>query len=244
MRKLQRMMLLVMLVLLSVVAKSQETTAEISGTILEGNSPLQDVVVMAVHVPTGTKYNTTTRSDGRYNLPNLKIGGPYTLTTAFVGLKSEKVSDIFLNLGQTFKQNFELTDETTQVGEVVVKGINDKTFSSSRTGSQELITRTQVDRLPTINRSIQDFVKLEPTSNGLNIGGRSNQYNNMTVDGANFNNSFGLSSILGGQTSAQPISLEAIEQIQVNVSPYDVKQGGFAGTGVNTVTKSGTNTFK
>ena len=106
MRKLQRMMLLVMLVLLSVVAKSQETTAEISGTIMEGNSPLQDVVVMAVHVPTGTKYNTTTRSDGRYNLPNLKIGGPYTLTTAFVGLKSEKVSDIFLNLGQTYKQNF------------------------------------------------------------------------------------------------------------------------------------------
>lgn len=237
-------MFLVMLVLLSVVAKSQETTAEISGTILEGKSPLQDVVVMAVHVPTGTKYNTTTRSDGRYNLPNLKIGGPYTLTTAFVGLKSEKITDIFLNLGQTYKQNFELTDETTQVGEVVVKGFNDKTFSSSRTGSQELITRTQVDRLPTINRSIQDFVKLEPTSNGLNIGGRSNQYNNMTVDGANFNNSFGLSSILGGQTSAQPISLEAIEQIQVNVSPFDVKQGGFAGTGVNTVTKSGTNTFK
>jgi len=163
MRKLQRMMLLVMLVLLSVVAKSQETTAEISGTIMEGNSPLQDVVVMAVHVPTGTKYNTTTRSDGRYNLPNLKIGGPYTLTTAFVGLKSEKVNDIFLNLGQTYKQNFELTDETTQVGEVIVKGFNDKTFSSSRTGSQELITRTQVDRLPTINRSIQDFVKLEPT---------------------------------------------------------------------------------
>ena len=244
MRKLQRMMLLIILVLLSVVAKSQETTAEISGTILEGKSPLPDVVVMAVHVPTGTKYMTTTRNDGRYNLPNLKIGGPYTVTTAFVGLKSEKINDIFLNLGQTFKQNFELTDDVTQIEEIVVKAANDKTFSGSRTGSQELITRSQVDRLPTINRSIQDFVKLEPTSNGLNIGGRSNQYNNMTVDGANFNNSFGLSSILGGQTGAQPISLEAIEQIQVNVSPYDVKQGGFAGSGVNTVTKSGTNTFK
>jgi hypothetical protein len=244
MRKLKSALFVVMLLMFSIIAKSQETTAEISGTILAAKSPLQDVVVMAVHVPTGTKYATTTRSDGRFNLPNLKIGGPYTLTTAFVGLKSEKITDIFLNLGQTFKQNFELTDEATQVGEVIVKGSQDKTFSSSRTGSQELITRTQVDRLPTINRSIQDFVKLEPTSNGLNIGGRSNQYNNMTVDGANFNNSFGLSSILGGQTSAQPISLEAIEQIQVNVSPYDVKQGGFAGTGVNTVTKSGTNTFK
>jgi len=244
MRKLKRVMLVIMLILFSIVAKSQETTSEISGTILEGKSPLPDVVVMVVHVPTGTKYMTTTRSDGRYNLPNLKIGGPYTLTTAFVGLKSEKIDDIYLNLGQTFKQNFELTDEATQVGEVIVKALNDKNFNNSRMGTQELITRTQVDRLPTINRSIQDFVKLEPTSNGLNIGGRSNQYNNMTVDGANFNNSFGLSSILGGQTSAQPISLDAIEQIQINVSPYDVKQGGFSGAGINTVTKSGTNTFK
>jgi hypothetical protein len=244
MGKLKQVMLVVMLILFSIIAKSQETTSEISGTILEGNSPLPNVIVTAVHVPTGTKYMTTTRSDGRYNLPNLKIGGPYTLTTSFVGYKPQSRGEIVLNLGQTFKQNFTLVDAATQLGEIVVMSSNDKTFSTSRTGSQELITRTQVDRLPTINRSIQDFVKLEPTSNGLNIGGRSNQYNNMTVDGANFNNSFGLSSILGGQTSAQPISLEAIEQIQVNVSPYDVKQGGFAGTGINTVTKSGTNTFK
>jgi len=223
---------------------SQETTSEIQGLITGTEGPIPFVTVIATHVPTGTKYGTTTREDGRYNLPNLKIGGPYSIDVSFVGLKPEHRDGITLYLGQTFKQNFELTNDVTQVEEVVVKASNDKAFSSSRTGSQELITRTQVDRLPTINRSIQDFVKLEPTSNGLNIGGRSNQYNNMTVDGANFNNSFGLSSILGGQTGAQPISLEAIEQIQVNVSPYDVKQGGFAGTGVNTVTKSGTNTFK
>ncbi len=244
MRKLIRMMLLMILVLLSVIAKSQETTAEIAGTILDASGALPNVNVTAVHVPTGTTYTTTTREDGRYNLPNLKIGGPYTLTTSFVGFKTETATDIYLNLGQTFKQNFKLVDQATQLGEIVVKFSNDKNFGTSRMGSQELLTRTQIDRLPTINRSIQDFVKLEPTANGLNIGGRSNQYNNMTVDGANFNNSFGLSSILGGQTSAQPISLEAIEQIQVNVSPYDVKQGGFAGTGINTVTKSGTNTFK
>ena len=244
MEKLKIMMLLIMLVLFSVVVKSQETTAEISGTISDLTASLPNVNITAVHVPTGTVYMTTTRNDGRYNLPNLKIGGPYTITTSFVGFKSETATDVYLNLGQTYKQNFRLIDQSTQLGEIEFKFSNDKIFSSSRTGSQELITRTQIDRLPTINRSIQDFVKLEPTSNGLNIGGRSNQYNNMTVDGANFNNSFGLSSILGGQTSAQPISLEAIEQIQVNVSPYDVKQGGFAGTGINTVTKSGTNTFK
>ena len=245
MKQFKRTMFVVMLVMFSFIAKSQETTAEISGTISDVTGALPNVIVTAVHIPTGTKYMTTTRNDGRYNLPNLKIGGPYTLTTSFVGYKPETTTDIYLNLGQTFKQNLKLVDQQTLLNEIVIKSTsNDKTFSSSRTGSQELITRTQVDRLPTINRSIQDFVKLEPTSNGLNIGGRSNQYNNMTVDGANFNNSFGLSSILGGQTSAQPISLEAIEQIQVNVSPYDVKQGGFAGTGVNTVTKSGTNTFK
>lgn len=242
--KLKNVMLMVMVVLLSFAAKAQETTSEIQGLISNADGPIPFATVIATHQPTGTKYGTTTREDGRYNLPNLKIGGPYSIDVSFVGLKPEHREGITLYLGQTFKQNFELTNEVTQVEEVVVKATNDKTFSSSRTGSQELITRTQVDRLPTINRSIQDFVKLEPTSNGLNIGGRSNQYNNMTVDGANFNNSFGLSSILGGQTGAQPISLEAIEQIQVNISPYDVKQGGFAGTGVNTVTKSGTNTFK
>ena len=117
-------------------------------------------------------------------------------------------------------------------------------FSNNRTGSQEIINRTQIERLPTINRSLQDFTKLEPTSNGLSFGGRSNQYNNVTVDGANFNNSFGLSGTLGGQTGSQPISLDAIEQIQVNVSPYDIRQGGFTGAGVNTVTRSGTNQFK
>ena len=241
--KLKSIILLSLVVLLSFVVRAQETTAEIQGVVSNSEGTLPFATVIATHVPTGTKYGTTTRDDGRYNLPNLKIGGPYSIEVSFVGNQPAHEDGIILYLGQTYKANF-ILKATTDIGEVVVTAINDKAFSSSRTGSMELITRTQVDRLPTINRSIQDFVKLEPTSNGLNIGGRSNQYNNMTVDGANFNNSFGLSSILGGQTGAQPISLEAIEQIQVNVSPYDVKQGGFAGTGVNTVTKSGTNTFK
>ena len=165
--KFKKVLFLVMAILLSYsfVAKAQETTSEISGTITEGKSPMPNVIITAVHVPTGTKYMTTTRSDGRYNLPNLKIGGPYTLTTTFVGYKPETRSDIFLNLGQTFKEDFSLSDANTLLGEIVVKSSNDKNFNSSRMGSQELITRTQVDRLPTINRSIQDFVKLEPTSN-------------------------------------------------------------------------------
>jgi Carboxypeptidase regulatory-like domain/TonB-dependent Receptor Plug Domain len=228
----------------SLSAYAQETTSEIQGTVSSGKEKLAGATITAVHTPTGTSYKTTTREDGRYNLPNVKIGGPYVLSVSYVGYQPSSEKDITLSLGQVFKQNFSLVVKSTSLKDVVVKSTNDKTFNNSRTGSQELISRTQLDRLPTINRSIQDFVKLEPTANGLNIGGRSNQYNNMTVDGANFNNSFGLSSILGGQTSSQPISLEAIEQIQVNVSPYDVKMGSFAGTGINTVSKSGTNTFK
>ena len=225
--------------------QAQETTSEIQGTVTDGKAGVAGAVITAIHQPTGTKYVTTTRKDGRYNLANVKIGGPYTVSVSFVGYKGEKQEGIILALGQEFKADFSLTLETTKLADVTVKSTRqDKIFNNSRNGSQEVITRALIDQLPTINRSIFDFTKLEPTANGSNIGGRTNQYNNMTLDGANFNNSFGLSSTLGGQTNSQPVSMEAIEQIQVQVSPYDVKQGGFASTGINTVTKSGTNTFK
>jgi len=236
---------LMMVILISIIkVAAQETTSEIQGTVTASQKILSGAAVTALHTPSGTLYKTTTRVDGRYNLPNLKIGGPYKVSVTYVGFKTISEDDITLTVGQSFKQNFNLSEDVKSLNDVVVKSSNDKNFNSNRNGSQELITRTQLDRLPTINRSIQDFVKLEPTANGMNIGGRSNQYNNMTIDGANFNNSFGLSSLLGGQTNAQPVSLEAIEQIQVNVSPYDVKLGGFAGAGINTITKSGTNQFK
>ncbi|MCW3092711.1 MAG: TonB-dependent receptor plug [Ferruginibacter sp.] len=232
--------------LLSFVGKAQETTSEIQGTITDNSSgPLTGATITALHQPTGTKYATTSRKDGRYNLPNLRIGGPYEIKVSFVGFNEGKQENITLLLGQEYKADFKLTANAATLSEVVVSGARqDKVFNNNRTGSQETISRTQIERLPTISRSIQDFTKLEPTANGLNIGGRSSQYNNITVDGANFNNSFGLAGTLGGQTSSEPISLEAIEQIQVSVAPYDVTQGGFSGTGINTVTKSGTNQFK
>lgn len=224
---------------------SQETTSEITGVVRSDNKGLQGATVVAVHQPTGTKYTTTTREDGRYNLTNLRVGGPYEITVSFVGFKSETQNNITLNLGQEFKADFNLISETRQLESVVVATTGqNRIFNSSHTGSQEIINRTQIERLPTINRSLQDFTRLSPSSNGLSFGGRNNLYNNVTVDGANFNNAFGLSSTLGGQTSSQPISLDAIEQIQVNVSPYDVRQGGFSGAGINSVTRSGTNQFK
>lgn len=227
------------------LAKAQETTSEIQGVVTDGKIPVSNATIVATHVPTGTKYTTTSRKDGRYNLANLRVGGPYTITTTFVGFAPATQDNISLLLGQEYKADFALNQSTTSLTEVVVASRRqDKTFNNNRTGSQEIISRTQIERLPTINRSLSDFTKLEPTANGLNIGGRSSQYNNLTVDGANFNNSFGLSGTLGGQTSSEPISLEAIEQIQVNVAPYDVTQGGFSGAGINSVTKSGTNQFK
>ncbi|THU40655.1 TonB-dependent receptor [Niastella caeni] len=240
------LLLLVAVLCLGVGVYAQETTSEIHGTVTDNNgSPLSGATIIALHTPSGTKYATTTRKDGRFNLPNLRVGGPYTVSVTYVGFKKMEQDNINLLLGQEFKADFSLTGDGKELKEIVVAASKqNKVFSTSHIGSQEIINRTQIERLPTINRSLQDFTKLEPTSNGLNIGGRSNQYNNMTVDGANFNNSFGLSSVLGGQTNSQPISIDAIEQIQVNVSPYDVTQGGFAGTGINSVTRSGTNQFK
>jgi hypothetical protein len=233
------------LVALPMLMFAQETTSEIQGQVTDGHAGVAGASITAIHIPTGTKYSTTSRKDGRYNLPNLRVGGPYKISVSFVGAKADEFQGVFLSLGQAFTGNFTLVQDTKQLNEIVVKsGKQDKNFNNNHTGTQEVITRDQIERLPTVSRSLQDFVRLDPTSNGLNLGGRSSQYNNITVDGANFNNSFGLSGTLGGQTGAQPISLDAIEQIQVSESPYDVRQGGFSGAGVNTVTKSGTNTFK
>jgi Carboxypeptidase regulatory-like domain len=228
----------------SLTGYAQETTSDIQGFVSDGKTGLAGATIVATHTPTGTVYTTTSRKDGRYNFANVRVGGPYEIKVTFVGFKEDKQSNINLSLGQAYTADFNLKTAGDLTEVVISVGRQNKVFNNSRTGSQEIINRTQIERLPTINRSLQDFTKLEPTANGLSFGGRSNQYNNLTVDGANFNNSFGLSGTLGGQTGSQPISLDAIEQIQVSTSPYDVRQGGFTGAGINTVTRSGTNQFK
>ena len=230
---------------------AQETTAEIVGTITDGKAPIAGATVGALHQPTGITYTTTTRKDGRFNLPNLRIGGPYLVTVTNVGFRKQTQDSIILVLGQDFKADFILEPEANVLNEVTVTSAarQGKVFNTSHTGSQEIVNRSQMERLPTVSRSLQDAMKLAPSANptvigGVAFGGQSNQYNNITVDGANFNNSFGLSGTLGGQTNSQPISLDAIEQVQMNISPYDVRQGGFSGAGVNSVTRSGTNIFR
>ena len=246
MKSVLKQALSVLLVILISVIKvnAQETTAEIQGLITVGNAGIAGANITAIHQPTGTKYVTTSRNDGRYNLSNLKIGGPYLLEVTYVGLKTEKQDDITLLLGQTFKANFAMRETSSTLKEVVVSSNKqDKIFNNARTGSQETFNRNQITSLPTISRSYKDIIKLTPTYNSGSFGGQSSQLNNITIDGANFNNSFGLSGDIGGQTGQNAVSLDAIEQIQVNTSPFDVKNGGFVGGGVNSVSRSGTNTY-
>ncbi|TDW96528.1 TonB-dependent receptor [Dinghuibacter silviterrae] len=224
---------------------AQETTSDMQGRITDGTNGLAGATVIALHVPTGTRYSTTTRKDGRFNLSNMRIGGPYTITVTYTGYQEQKQENVTLVLGQTFFADYSMVQETKQLQELVVTATRqNKIFNTSHTGQQEIITRTQMEQLPTVTRSIQDFTRLEPTANGLSFAGTNPGMNNVTVDGADFNNSFGLSSTLGGQANAQPIALDAIDQIQVNISPYDVREGGFTGAGVNSVTRSGTNKFR
>ncbi|MBL7726673.1 MAG: TonB-dependent receptor, partial [Dinghuibacter sp.] len=240
------------LLLAGFFARAQETTSEITGLITgDDGKTLSAATIKAVHQPTGTVYTTTSRKDGRFNLPNLRVGGPYEITATFSGYKAGKLSDVFLSLGQSFRADFSLTPSVQSQETVIVTGIrSDKVFNKNRTGSAEVINRTQLERLPTLNRSINDFTRLTPTANSnatygtSSFAGRANSYNNLTVNGASFNNTFGLAAGLGGQTNSQPISVDALEQIQVNIAPYDVTLGSFTGAGINSVTKSGTNEFR
>jgi len=220
------------------------TTASINGIVTDSKGSVPGAIITMTHVPTGTVYSTSTRNDGRFNLPNLRVGGPYTFKVTFIGYKDFIEEGITLSIGQDQKIDAAIQENATELKEVKVTGTQGKVINASRTGARETINNTQITGLPTINRSLSDFTKLTPSANGLSFGGRSSQYNNLTVDGALFNNSFGLAGTLGGQTNSQPISLDAIDQIQVDIAPFDVRQGGFTGAGINTVVKSGTNQFK
>ncbi|MEG1546145.1 MAG: carboxypeptidase-like regulatory domain-containing protein, partial [Bacteroides sp.] len=166
--------------------------------------------VKAVHTPTGTVYYATTQPNGRFAFQNLRIGGPYTVEISYVGFNPEKISNISLVLGEERILNATMREDALALGEVLVIGDKNPIISGNRTGAQEIITRDKMDKLPTLNRSLTDFTKLTPMSSGGNFAGTSYRFNNVTVDGASFNNSFGLASSLGAK-GTEPISLEAIE---------------------------------
>lgn len=223
------------------------TTASISGKATDQKgSGIPGANVVATHMPSGTTYGTVTQADGRFVIHNMRVGGPYTVKVSFVGYKETVFNDITLTLGATANLQAVMSEEATQLETVVVAASKSDVFNSERTGAQTNITNQQITSLPTLSRSFSDYVRLTPQANinsfgGTNFGGRSDGYNNITIDGALFNNAFGLSGTVGGQTNAQPISLDAVDQITTAIAPYDVTQGSFTGAGVNVVTRSGTN---
>ncbi|MCF6237538.1 MAG: carboxypeptidase regulatory-like domain-containing protein, partial [Candidatus Marinimicrobia bacterium] len=233
------------LLLTGLVLGQGVTTAGVNGkiTATEGNV-LVGANVIAKHLPTGRTYGASTMNDGYYYIPNMKIGGPYLLTVSYIGYSEQKAEDIFLSLNVEQTQNFTLQSEAMEMGTVVVTA-EQSDINSNRTGAKTSINAKQIATLPTISRGTKDFTRMTPESDGNSFGGRNNLYNNFSLDGSIFNNPFGLDyAVPGGQTDAQPVSLDAIEQVQVSIAPFDVREGGFTGAGINAVTKSGTNKFQ
>ena len=226
--------------------QAQGTRASISGTVVdEEGEPLPGANIIAVHEPSGTQYGASSQSNGRYNLRGLRVGGPYTVTASFVGYRQQEETDLNLQLGQDLTIDFEMIPESAELEEVRVIGERSAVISSDRTGASRNVSQEEIDRLPTINRSLTDFARLIPQSGGGNsLGGRNARYNKIQVDGATLDDVFGLGdAVPGSQAGAQPISLDAIEEFNVDIAPYDVRSSGFTGGQINAITKSGTNEF-
>lgn len=238
---MRKSLLLMITLLVSVLYTSaQVTTSSMSGLVSQASGQATaGATVRATHVPSGTVYSSSTNSEGRYNLSNMRVGGPYTIEFTFLGASPEVYENIYLQLGQAHILNAMLQSGSLSLDEVVIMaptgGNTDKTGAATNIGSREILN------MPTTTRSIGDLTRLTPQSNGMSFGGRDSRYNNFQVDGSNFNNGFGLSN--SPVPGAQPISVDALEEIQVNIAPFDVRQAGFTGAGINAVTRSGTNQF-
>ena len=222
----------------------QITTSALSGRVtMQGtDETVIGATVQAVHEPSGTRYAAVTNIDGLFNIQGMRTGGPYSVSVSYIGYQTKTVKGVVLVLGETYNLNVELSEDANELSEVVISGRASK-FAAERTGASTNISNTQIVNLPTVNRSITDVTRLSPYGgNGMSFAGADGRTANFTIDGANFNNNFGLSDKLPG--GGNPVSLDAIEELQVVISPYDVRQTNFIGGGVNAITKSGTNTFK
>ena len=218
------------------------TKASISGSVLDDSGEqLMGATIIAVHTPTGSRYGAISNDEGLFYLPNIRVGGPYTVSVSYVGFQEQSFEGINLGLGQSYNLKVTLL-EGVQLDEVVVTSVSGAIIDPDRTGPSVNLSRAAIDALPTISRNINDFTRLTPQSNGTSFAGTSSRFNNYTVDGNIYNNNFGLGS--GQFAGSNPISLDAIEEVQVNLAPYDVRLAGFTGAAVNAITKSGTNEFK
>ena len=230
--------------LMVVSAFAQVTTSALGGRVVDANgAAVIGAAVVATHVPSGTVYGVITNNDGRYAINGMRAGGPYKVEFSCLGYQTLAYTDVTLQLAETFALNGELKEDSEMLGEAMVVAAPASKFSAQKMGSATNISSKEIASIPTVSRSITDVTRLSPYGgNGMSFAGADGRTANFTVDGANFNNNFGLSSSLPG--GGNPISIDAIEEMQVVISPYDVRQTNFIGGGVNAVTKSGTNTLK
>jgi len=247
----KKIMQLLAVLLLPLSLMAQVTTSNISGVVktVKGEA-LSGATITATHLPTGTVYTTTTRTGGRYSINNVQPGGPYSVEVSYVGYDKQKKEDVYLNLGETGDVNLTVGEGAQELTAVTVSGVRRNQDFGGKGGSETTIGRDKMENLPTVGRNIADYLravpqaKLTSSDGGISIAGQNNRYNSFYIDGAVNNDVFGLSAsgTNGGQASISPISIDAIDQFQVVISPYDASLGNFVGGGINAITRSGTNT--
>ena len=241
----QRLLLAALAALACLAASAQVTTSSLGGRVVDQNGdPVIGAAVVAVHEPSGTSYGSVTNADGLYTIQGMRTGGPYRVEVSCLGYQQVNYTEVTLSLAETYNLNAQISESNEFLSEAVVVASPTSKFAAvEKTGASTNISSRQIIEMPTISRSFTDMAKLSPYGgNGMNFSGSSGRSTNFTVDGANVNNNFGLSTALPG--GGNPISIDAIEEMQVVVSPYDVRQSNFIGGGINAITKSGTNTFK
>ena len=221
-KNLKTLLCMVML-MFAVGVNAQVTTSSISGIVVdEKGEPLTGATVEAKHNPSGTLYGAVANLDGRFTIQGMRTGGPYTLKVSFIGYRTKVVNDITLQLGETYNVNVDMLQGENMLDDVVVTAVKTK-FAGEKTGAATNISSAQISAIPSVNRSISDIVRLSPyAGSGMSFAGGDGRSTNFTVDGANFNNNFGLSDKLPG--GGTPISVEALEEMQVVIAPYDLRQ--------------------
>ncbi len=237
-----RLLLAALMLVTAAAVNAQITTSSMAGQV--SGTDGEDIIgatIRVTHEPSGTTYNAVTNADGRWAIQGMRVGGPYTVKISYIGYAERDYTGINLQLGETYNLNASISEDVNELGEVVVVGSASK-FAAEKTGATTNISNAQIQALPTVSRSIEDIVRVSPYANGMSLAGGDGRSTNFTLDGANLNNNFGLNDGLPG--GGNPISMEAIDEVQVVVAPYDVRQTNFIGGGINAVTKSGTNTFR
>jgi outer membrane receptor for ferrienterochelin and colicin len=239
-----RLLFAIISLIMSTLSFAQVTTSSMSGRVTDENGvTVEFATIVAVHMPTNTQYFAYSDANGSYRLQNLRPGGPYDIFVTLIGFRKEKIENINLILSSNLVLDVQLERESVDLQEVVISGIGkNSNMSTANAGAITNVSSRDIILMPTINRSINDLTRLTPQANGTSIGGGNYRQNFITVDGAAFNNAFGIGTNLPGNGS--PISIDALDQISVSLTPYDVRQSGFIGAAVNAVTKSGTNEFK